>query len=61
MSLEMHGLGGVRIYDAFKIDGKSLPLSYNPSDIKLMVTSLSHTVTLDGWKTKISNNSSSYI
>jgi hypothetical protein len=54
MSLEMHGLGGVRIYDAFKIDGKSLPLSYNPSDIKLMVTSLSHTVTLDGWKTKIS-------
>ena len=54
MSLEMHGLGGVRIYDAFKIDGKGLPLSYNPRDIKLMVKSLSHTVTLDGWKTKIS-------
>ena len=54
MSLEMHGLGGVRIYDAFKIDGKGLPLSYNPSEIKLMVKSLSHTISLDGWKTKIS-------
>ena len=54
MSLTMHGLGGIRIYDAFKIDGKVLPLSYNPSDIKLIIKSLSHNISLDGWKTNIS-------
>jgi hypothetical protein len=54
MSLEIHGLGGIKIYDAFKITGRGLPLSYNPNDIKLIVKSLSHTVSLDGWKTKIS-------
>lgn len=54
MSLTMHGLGGIRIYDAFKIDGKVLPLSYNPKDIKLIIKSLSHSISLDGWKTSIS-------
>ena len=54
MSLTMHGLGGIRIYDAFKIDGKVLPLSYNPKDIKLIIKSLSHSISLDGWKTTIS-------
>ena len=54
MSLTMHGLGGIRIYDAFKIDGKVLPLSYNPVDIKLIIKSLSHNISLDGWKTSIS-------
>lgn len=53
MSLTMHGLGGIRIYDAFKIDGKVLPLSYNPKDIKLIIKSLSHSISLDGWKTNI--------
>jgi|11_taG_2_1085331.scaffolds.fasta_scaffold00898_7 hypothetical protein len=54
LSLTMHGLGGIRIYDAFKIDGKVLPLSYNPKDIKLIIKSLSHSVSLDGWKTTLS-------
>lgn len=54
MSLEMRGLGGIRIFDAFSINGKGLPLSYDPKSIKLIVKSLSHTVSLDGWKTKIS-------
>jgi hypothetical protein len=31
-----------------------LPPQYNPTDIKLLIKSLSHTVSLDGWKTKIS-------
>tara|TARA_R110001632_G_scaffold1147_1_gene4624 strand:- start:543 stop:3851 length:3309 start_codon:yes stop_codon:yes gene_type:complete len=53
MSLEMRGLGGIRIFDAFSINGKGLPLSYDPKSIKLIVKSLSHTVSLDGWKTKI--------
>ena len=54
MSITMHGLGGIRIYDAFKIDGKVLPLGYNPDDIKLIIKSLSHSISLDGWKTTIS-------
>ena len=54
MSLTMHGLGGAKIYNAFQINGKGLPLSYNPEDIKLIIKSLSHTVNLEGWKTKIS-------
>ena len=54
MTLTLKGLGGLRIYDAFKIDGKSLPLSYNPKDIKLIIKSLSHSVTTESWDTKIS-------
>ena len=54
MSLEMHGLGGLKIYEAFQINGKGLPLSYNPKQMKLIIKSLSHSVSLEGWKTKIS-------
>ena len=54
MSLTMKGLGGLRIYDGFKIDGKALPLSYNPKDIKLVIKSLSHSITPESWDTKIS-------
>ena len=54
MSLEMHGLGGLKIYEAFQINGKGLPLSYNPNSMKLIIKSLSHSVSLEGWKTKIS-------
>ena len=58
MSLEMLGLGGIRIYDTFSINGKGLPLSYNPSTIQLIVKSLTHTVSLEGWTTKIETLSS---
>ena len=54
MSLEMHGLGGLKIYEAFQINGKGLPLSYDPKYMKLIIKSLSHSVSLEGWKTKIS-------
>ena len=53
MSLEMFGLGGIRIFDTFSINGKGLPVSYDPSNIQLIIKSLSHTVSLEGWKTKI--------
>jgi len=53
LSLTMNGLGGMKIYEAFQIDGKGLPLSYDPSKIQLIIKSLSHSVSLDGWKTKI--------
>jgi len=53
MSLEMFGLGGIRIFDTFSINGKGLPVSYNPSNIQLIIKSLSHTISLEGWKTKI--------
>ena len=54
MSIEMHGLGGMKIYNSFTIDGKGLPLSYSPTDIKLIIKSLSHSVTTDRWTTKVS-------
>jgi len=54
LSLTMHGLGGMKIYQGFQIDGKGLPVSYDPKSIQLIIKSLSHTVNSDGWKTKIS-------
>ena len=54
LGIEMHGLGGMKIYNSFLIDGKGLPLSYNPKQIRLIISSLSHNVSVDGWKTKIS-------
>ncbi len=53
LGLTLHGLGGVRIYDGFKVDGKVLPPSYNPESVSLIIKSLSHSVSLDGWTTKI--------
>ena len=53
LSLEMHGLAGMKIFNSFSIEGKGLPLSYNPKNIKLVIKSLSHTVSLEGWKTKV--------
>ena len=54
MSIDMHGLGGMKIYNSFQIDGKGLPLSYNKNDIRLIIKSLSHSVTVDSWTTKVS-------
>ena len=53
MSLEMHGLAGMKIFNSFSINGRGLPISYNPSTIQLIIKSLSHTVSLNGWSTKI--------
>lgn len=57
LDLTMHGLGGIKIYDGFQVNGRGLPATYNPTSIKLLVKSLSHTVSLEGWKTKISTTS----
>jgi hypothetical protein len=54
LDLTMHGLGGIKIYDGFQVNGRGLPATYDPTSIKLLVKSLSHTVSLEGWKTKIS-------
>jgi len=53
LGLTMNGLGGMKIYQGFQVDGKGLPPNYNPSDIQLIIKNLSHSVSLDGWKTKI--------
>ena len=53
LGLTLYGLGGIRIYDGFKLDGKILPPSYDPSKISLIIKSLSHNVNLEGWTTKI--------
>ena len=53
LSLSMHGLAGMKIYQAFQVDGKGLPINYNPSTISLIVKSLSHSVDVNGWETKV--------
>ncbi|MDA9268145.1 N-acetylmuramoyl-L-alanine amidase [bacterium] len=53
LKLEMSGLSGMQIYNSFEVDGKVLPLTYNPNSIYLTIKSLSHTVDSNGWVTKI--------
>ena len=53
LKLTLQGLSGVQIYNSFTIDGKVLPLSYNPKQIELTIKSLSHTVDNNGWVTQI--------
>jgi len=53
LSLTMDGLSGMKIYQSFKVDGKALPLTYNTNDIQLIITSLSHDVSPNGWLTKL--------
>jgi hypothetical protein len=49
----MDGLSGMKIYQSFQVDGKVLPLTYNSKDIQLIITSLSHDISPNGWLTKI--------
>jgi hypothetical protein len=53
LSLTMDGLSGMKIYQSFKVDGKALPLTYNTNVIQLIITSLSHDVSPNGWLTKV--------
>jgi hypothetical protein len=53
LKLTLQGLSGVQIYNSFTIDGKVLPLSYDPKQIELTIKSLSHTVDNNGWVTQI--------
>jgi hypothetical protein len=53
LKLNMDGLGGMRIYEAFKIDGKALPPTYKPGSIELVIKSLSHTVSGNDWTTEV--------
>lgn len=53
LKLTMDGLSGMKIYDSFQIDGKVLPPTYSSSQIQLIIKSLSHSVSKDGWVTKI--------
>ena len=43
----------MKIYQSFKVDGKALPLTYNSENIQLIIKSLSHEVSPDGWLTKV--------
>jgi hypothetical protein len=53
LGVTIDGLSGIRIYQSFQVDGKVLPLTYNSKDIQLIITSLSHDISPDGWLTKI--------
>jgi hypothetical protein len=53
LSLTMDGLSGMKIYQSFKVDGKALPLTYDTNVIQLIITSLSHDVSPNGWLTKL--------
>jgi hypothetical protein len=53
LSLTMDGLSGMKIYQSFKVDGKALPLTYNANVIQLIIKSLSHDISPNGWLTKV--------
>jgi hypothetical protein len=53
LGLTMDGLSGMKIYQSFQVDGKVLPLTYNSKDIQLIIKSLSHDVSPEGWLTKV--------
>lgn len=53
LGVTLHGLSGMKIFQSFQTTGRELPLSYNPKLISLIVKSYSHSVTVDGWTTKI--------
>jgi hypothetical protein len=53
LSLTMDGLSGMKIYQSFKVDGKALPLTYNSDEVQLIIKSLSHDVSPNGWLTKV--------
>ena len=53
LSLEMHGISGIKIFQAFKQAGNMLPYNYDNSKIKLLIKSYSHKIDIDGWTTSI--------
>jgi hypothetical protein len=53
LSLNLIGLGGMKIYESFKIKGNELPLTYDVNYISLIIKSLTHNITSKGWDTKI--------
>ena len=53
LSLTMDGLGGMKIYNAFQVDDKVLPPTYNSSAIELIIKSLSHEISDTDWTTKV--------
>ena len=53
LSLTMDGLGGMKIYNSFKIDDKILPPTYDANAIQLIIKSLSHDITETDWTTKV--------
>ena len=53
LGLTMDGLSGMKIYQSFKVDGKALPLTYNANSIQLIIKSLSHDISPNGWLTKV--------
>ena len=53
LSLTMDGLGGMKIYNAFQIDDKILPATYDTEHIELIIKSLSHEISETDWTTKV--------
>ena len=51
--MDIDGLSGIRLFERFKLDDKVLPLSYKSSKVDILVKSVDHDISLDGWTTKI--------
>ena len=57
-SLDIDGITGMRLFEAFKIDNKVLPLTYDNDKIDILVKSVDHEINLSSWTTKIGTQSS---
>ncbi len=53
LGLTMHGISGLRIFQAFRHDGKIMPYSFDNNKIQLIIKAYSHKVGVDGWTTSI--------
>ena len=56
LQLTLHGLSGIKVMEAFKVNKDLLPLTYGGrknSTIAFLVTGVEHTVDRSGWKTTL--------
>tara|TARA_R110001606_G_scaffold43991_2_gene115814 strand:+ start:716 stop:3112 length:2397 start_codon:yes stop_codon:yes gene_type:complete len=53
LNIDIDGISGIRLFERFKIDDRVLPLSYESGRVDILVKSVDHDVSLNGWTTKI--------
>ena len=53
LQLELDGISGIRLYDKFLIDDKVLPPSYDKDNMDIIVGSVNHSISNQGWSTKL--------
>ena len=53
LSLDIDGLSGMVLYQKFKMTDEILPISYEKDAVALQLTGINHSISKDGWITKL--------